>query len=249
MTEKLGGIVYDDQAALYPGAEYPENDNVKTEILVMNSDLEILSKEEDFEEKIPSERELEARMIAMRIRELLRSQKVTDKETGELRNVRYSDIVILTRSIKGFADVFTEVLNREGIPTYAGTSEGYFQTQEIGVLMDYLRVLDNRRQDIPLTAVLSSAFAGLSQEELAEIRCAYPDTAFFESVTKYREQGENADIQLKLQNVWIRWMTLERLYRIHRCMNCSGRYWKQPDMEIMLHPCREVHRGKQIWIC
>ena len=199
MTEKLGGIVYDDQAALYPGAEYPENDNVKTEILVMNSDLEILSKEEDFEEKIPSERELEARMIAMRIRELLRSQKVTDKETGELRNVRYSDIVILTRSIKGFADVFTEVLNREGIPTYAGTSEGYFQTQEIGVLMDYLRVLDNRRQDIPLTAVLSSAFAGLSQEELAEIRCAYPDTAFFESVTKYREQGENADIQLKLQ--------------------------------------------------
>lgn len=199
MTEKLGGIVYDDQAALYPGAEYPENDNVKTEILVMDSDLEILSKEEDFEEKIPSERELEARMIAMRIRELLRSQKVTDKETGELRNVRYSDIVILTRSIKGFADVFTEVLNREGIPTYAGTSEGYFQTQEIGVLMDYLRVLDNRRQDIPLTAVLSSAFAGLSQEELAEIRCAYPDTAFFESVTKYREQGENADIQLKLQ--------------------------------------------------
>ena len=99
MTEKLGGIVYDDQAALYPGAEYPENDNVKTEILVMDSDLEILSKEEDFEEKIPSERELEARMIAMRIRELLRSQKVTDKETGELRNVRYSDIVILTRSI------------------------------------------------------------------------------------------------------------------------------------------------------
>ena len=172
MTEKLGGIVYDDQAALYPGAEYPENDNVKTEILVMDSDLEILSKEEDFEEKIPSERELEARMIAMRIRELLRSQKVTDKETGELRNVRYSDIVILTRSIKGFADVFTEVLNREGIPTYAGTSEGYFQTQEIGVLMDYLRVLDNRRQDIPLTAVLSSAFAGLSQEELAEIRSA-----------------------------------------------------------------------------
>lgn len=82
MTEKLGGIVYDDQAALYPGAEYPENDNVKTEILVMDSDLEILSKEEDFEEKIPSERELEARMIAMRIRELLRSQKVTDKETG-----------------------------------------------------------------------------------------------------------------------------------------------------------------------
>ena len=212
MTEKLGGIVYDKQAALYPGAEYPKTENLETEILVMDGDLDGYQENDAVEEEnstgntdkdtgkgIVSERELEARMIAMRIRELLRSQKVTDKETGELRDVRYSDIVILTRSIKGFADVFTEVLNREGIPTYAGTSEGYFQTQEIGVLMDYLRVLDNRRQDIPLTAVLSSAFAGLSQEELAEIRCAYPDTAFFESVTKYREQGENADIQLKLQ--------------------------------------------------
>ena len=172
MTEKLGGIVYDKQAALYPGAEYPKTENLETEILVMDGDLDGYQENDAVEEenstgntdkdtgkRIVSERELEARMIAMRIRELLRSQKVTDKETGELRDVRYSDIVILTRSIKGFADVFTEVLNREGIPTYAGTSEGYFQTQEIGVLLDYLRVLDNRRQDIPLAAVLSSAFA------------------------------------------------------------------------------------------
>lgn len=63
--------------------------------------------------------------------------------------MRYSDIVILIRSVKGFADVFTEVLNREGIPAYAGTREGYFATQEIGVLLDYLQVLDNRQQDIP----------------------------------------------------------------------------------------------------
>ena len=122
-----------------------------------------------------------------------------DKETGELRNVRYSDIVILTRSIKGFADVFTEVLNREGIPAYAGTSEGYFQTQEVGVLLDYLRVLDNRRQDIPLAAVLRSAFAEMSDEEMAEIRCMYPDKPFFESVAEYRVHGREQKIREKLE--------------------------------------------------
>ena len=212
MTEKLGGIVYDKQAALYPGAEYPKTENLETEILVMDGDLDGYQENDAVEEEnstgntdkdtgkgIVSERELEARMIAMRIRELLRSQKVTDKETGELRDVRYSDIVILTRSIKGFADVFTEVLNREGIPTYAGTSEGYFQTQEIGVLLDYLRVLDNRRQDIPLAAVLSSAFAEISDEELAVIRCAYPDKPFFESVAEYRVHGSEQKIREKLE--------------------------------------------------
>ena len=188
------------QAALYPGAEYPETENLKTEILLMDSDLDEYQKTDgDTSKGIASERELEARMIAMRIRELLRSQKVVDKETGELRNVRYSDIVILTRSIKGFADVFTEVLNREGIPAYAGTSEGYFQTQEVGVLLDYLRVLDNRRQDIPLAAVLRSAFAEMSDEEMAEIRCMYPDKPFFESVAEYRVHGREQKIREKLE--------------------------------------------------
>ena len=199
MTEKLGGIVYDDQAALYPGAEYPENENLNTEIYLIDSDLDRVKERYQLEEneknaeellQIASEKELEAKAIAMRIRELLRTQKVTDKATGELRNAKYSDIVILTRSVKGFADVFTEVLNREGIPTYAGTSEGYFQTQEIGVLLDYLRTLDNRRQDIPLTAVLTSPFCGLDAEELAKIKCFYPELPFYEAVVRYREDDE-----------------------------------------------------------
>ena len=64
MTEKLGGIVYDEQAALYPGAEYPETENLKTEILLMDSDLDEYQKTDgDTSKGIVSERELEARMI------------------------------------------------------------------------------------------------------------------------------------------------------------------------------------------
>ena len=79
---------------------------------------------------------MEARMIASRIRRLIAEQKVLDKKTGKLRPARYSDIVILTRSVKGIADIFVQELNREGIPAFSGTKEGYFATQEIGVLLD-----------------------------------------------------------------------------------------------------------------
>ena len=60
MTEKLGGIVYDEQAALYPGAEYPETENLKTEILLMDSDLDEYQKTEwgYIKRKLVSEREL-----------------------------------------------------------------------------------------------------------------------------------------------------------------------------------------------
>lgn len=182
MTRDLGGIAYDDEAALYAGASYKEGGDYDTEVLIIDS----------------SERELEARAVAGRIKELIGSYKVTDKKTGELRTARYSDIVILTRSVKGFADVFTEVLNQEGIPAYAGTREGYFSTQEIGILLDYLRVLDNRRQDIPMAAVLRSAIGNLSETELAVIKSEFKEKPFYEAVTAYRTKGESQAIRRKL---------------------------------------------------
>ena len=148
MMRNLGEIDYDDKAALYVGAEYPENPGCETEVLVLNTEL----KKYDRSIKA-SKQEMEARMIASRIRRLIAEQKVLDKKTGKLRPARYSDIVILTRSVKGIADIFVQELNREGIPAFSGTKEGYFATHEIGVLLDYLRVLDNRKQDIPLAAV------------------------------------------------------------------------------------------------
>ena len=193
MAEDLGGITYDDEAALYPGASFPESPDPETEVLV----LEIPEKEEQEEA-----RKMEARMIAGRIRRLLAEGKVTDKETGELRRVKYSDIVILTRSIQGYADTFAEVLNQEGIPAHAGSKEGYFGSREIGILLDYLRILDNRKQDIPLAGVLASPIGGFCEEELAKIRSAYPELPFYQAVVCYgqEEKGEET-IREKLRKV------------------------------------------------
>ena len=76
-----------------------------------------------------------------------------------IEKASYRDIVILLRSLKGWTDVFSKVLNEEGIPTFCGTKEGYFQTREISLLLDYLKILDNEKQDLPLAAVLSSCLA------------------------------------------------------------------------------------------
>lgn len=189
MTQSLGGITYDDQAALYVGASYPEGEGQETEVLMIDSRME------EYEAgKIP-ERELEARVIARRIKELLSGFQVVDKETGDFRPVRYRDIVILTRSVQGVADVFAEVLNREGIPAYAGTREGYFDAWEVGVVLDYLRILDNRCQDIPLAAALVSPFGQVTETELAAIRSASPKKPFFEAVIEYLSPGAENEEQ------------------------------------------------------
>lgn len=208
MASDLGGIDYDEQAALYVGARYPESDQLDnaTEVLVIDNDVDSLAEvsSEDREGKHAlrglkklTDKELEARAVAVRIRELMKTHQVTDKETGELRAVRYSDIVILTRSTQGVTDVFSEILSREGIPTYTGSREGYFATQEIGIVLDYLRVLDNRKQDIPLAAVLTSPIGGVTEEELAWMKSKCPDVPFWKAVTSYVEESTEEDAIVK----------------------------------------------------
>lgn len=182
MKKELGGIEYDDSAALYPGAEFPPLPSGKEDFC--KSELLLLDKEDTGD---GDERQAEARMIARRIRELIRDGVVLDKETREYRRVQYRDIVILTRSIRGWAEVFSSVLGEEGIPAYSVSREGYFETYEVSVLLDYLKILDNARQDLPLTAVLTSAFGGLDTRELAEIRITYPNVPFYEAAAMCAE--------------------------------------------------------------
>ncbi len=188
MIPEFGGIAYDEKAALYVGADYEERDGNETEVLILEAP------ETKTEERI----ELEAEMVAKRIKELMATHSVYDKETKSYRKVRYSDIVILTRSLKGWTDTFSSVLNSAAIPTYTSSKEGYFQTYEIELVLQYLRILDNPRQDIPMAAVLMSIFAGLTSEELAIIRSSMAGKTLYESICVYQEQGEHAEIRERL---------------------------------------------------
>ena len=185
MHRELGGIEYDDRAALYPGAQFPPlpehgEDPYRSEFL-------LLDKKDTGEDDAA---QAEARMIARRIHELIRDGSVYDRETEALRRIRYSDIVILTRSIRGWAETCSAVLGEEGIPAYSVSREGYFETYEVSVLLDYLRILDNARQDLPLAAVLTSPFVGLDARELAAVRIAYPNAPFYQAARMYAEADE-----------------------------------------------------------
>ncbi|MFR8427024.1 MAG: UvrD-helicase domain-containing protein [Roseburia inulinivorans] len=128
-------------------------------------------------------------------RHLMKTQPVTDKATGELRAARYSDIVILLRSLSGWADSLVEVLNGNGIPAHTVSSTGYFSTVEVQTVLSMLRLLDNPRQDIPMAAVLRSPMAGLTDEELAVLRLEDGSVPFHEAVLElaeglYEEDGQ-----------------------------------------------------------
>lgn len=169
MDESYGGVDYDDKAALYYGAKYPEVPEINKPELML---IQELSDDED------GRIEQEVKVIAGRIKELIKTQKITYKdkdpdtkeEVNKLRNCRFSDIVILLSSYKGWENAFRKIFNANGIPVYIQNSTGYFDTTEVSNVLNFLRTIDNPTRNVPMFASLKSHFGGFTDEEIARIR-------------------------------------------------------------------------------
>lgn len=184
MTSRLGDIEYTDETALHPGASFEPReglDELDTELLLINTAGSVLEQLDDDISDYTS-RELEGGMIAGRIRKMVDGGDgrppltVWDKEEGRYRPVRYGDIVILLRSVSGWVESFIDVLSGQGIPAFAESRTGYFNTPEVETMLNMLALIDNPIQDIPLAAILKSPFGGLSDRELAHLTALYKKT-------------------------------------------------------------------------
>ncbi|MBQ8923234.1 MAG: UvrD-helicase domain-containing protein, partial [Lachnospiraceae bacterium] len=232
MGEDLGGITYGESVALVPTKEFPPydeeiSDNVdkKTEILFIESF--------DTEDK-KSNIELEAYVIANRIKELLdkdNPQYVYDEEKGRYRRASYRDIVILSRNMKGFGETVYNVLSLSGIPAYLEDTSGYFDAVEIRTIMSLLSVVDNIRQDIPLSAVLLSPLADISENELALIsyyasKKLKAKHDLYDKCTCYMEDVDDY-ISDKLKRIFDIIYTLKEDNKV---MSIASLIWKALDM-------------------
>lgn len=189
MTEDLGGVTYDDRAALHYGADYSpvsDPDFNRTEILLIDKDME---EDDTAPAETFSAQQLEALTIGLEIEKIVGHQEVIDKETKTPRKIGYGDIAILLRTATGWAEEFIKVLNTLNIPARTTSSTGYFSATEVVTMLNYLRILDNPRQDYPLAGVLRSPIAGLTSQEMAEIRARYKEGMLWDSIMAYMEDA------------------------------------------------------------
>lgn len=192
MSKSLGGIDYDAQVALIPGRSFEEQEEAsdyRTEVLFLDTITQLEGEEAEDEpdregnqaaqEEISEEREeqnkveMEARMVAARIHALCDSVsplQVWDDGSQSYRPCRYRDVVILLRTVKGWSEIFSRVLSDAGIPVYAESGKGYFDSVEVKNLLCMLAVIDNARDDIALAGVLNSPMVSVTDEELAQMR-------------------------------------------------------------------------------
>ncbi len=223
MKPNRGGIMYDEDAALYNGFKYAETDKLVSEnaelLLVEYQSDHKISGEEDTDNFDPTRAEAEARAVGIRIREMMDAKKglwVYDQQIDQYRHVMYGDIVILLRSAKGWLESFVKTLKEMDIPAVGETSTGFFETAEIRELMSLLSIIDNPLQDIPLTAALTGDFFGMTEEELIRIRVMNDDRhlPLYHCMQQYTADGTDETLAEKCRAVIMQLKEFRQL-RIH----------------------------------
>lgn len=169
MNKNFSGIGYDESVRLNAGFPYPEySDSNYGDGANKSTDVILISSENEEE---ATTRELEADRLAKLIEGIVASGvNVYDADKNIYRPAEYRDIVILTRSVTGWADTFADALMDRGIPAYTDSSTGYFSVREIQVILCMLTIVDNPVQEISLAAAMMSYFGGFTAAELGMVR-------------------------------------------------------------------------------
>ena len=188
MCRHTGGIEYIDNNRLVCGASFKELPDIQdnaTDIVLIEGD-----------------KEYEIEQIAKKIKKIVDpdfGMKVQDKD-GNLRNAKYSDIVILLRGIKGISSQYVDVLEKYGIPAYTETKTGFYDAKEVLTVLNFLNVLDNPRQDIPLAGIMLSQMFNFSESELAQIRINDEESGLYDELKSYLYDGDDEKLVDKITN-------------------------------------------------
>lgn len=194
--ESLGGVVYDQAAALHFGA--PEKRRPMsldgTPRVEVHLRLESTATEEDEdagETDSPEDRtEVEAGLVIARLLELYETKTlVWDGNAGALRPMRWGDVVVLLRSPGPRGSAYARKFADAGIPMDAPPGSLLDQPELLDFL-SLLEILDNPLQDIPLATVLRSPLAGIHDlNELAVIRMSARREPFWTALNRFYEFG------------------------------------------------------------
>lgn len=159
-----------------------------------------------------SKLELECKMIAAKVRELLE------------KGYAYKDMVILLRSPHSVSREMVDIFGKEGIPAYAELKTGYYSAVEVETVLSFLAIIDNPRQDIPMAAVLRSPLFSFTDEELGQI-VLVKGSLYEKPYDKTKENAVNLSLQAEkelspgLEEKWQNFQNkLERYRRLSRSL-------------------------------
>ena len=220
MTQEAAELDYGEKESLIPGriVEKAPSDWVggAVEIHLLDTSDTNRSDEADGDSETagdePENNERELDFIIQKIKELYASKKQVQNADGSFRQIQWRDFAVLRRSLAGWGTRAVAAMRQAGIPAVVNERDGYFEAQEIQLLLSLLQIIDNPEQDLPMAAVLHSGLVGLDANELGALRLT-GDGSLWSVMPLYAEQAQDERLLQFIAHIE-RWRTLSRRHGV-----------------------------------
>ena len=218
MTEDAAELNYTEAESLIPGRiveDAPEDwvgGDVELQLLDVSKDTLGASESDEDEGDDPENNERELDFIIQKIKEIHAAKKQVQNPDGTFRQIEWRDFAILRRSLAGWGTRAVEAMRQAGIPAVVNERDGYFEAQEIQLLLALLSVIDNPEQDLPMAAVLHSGLVGLDANELGALRLS-GEGSLWSLMPAYAEEAQDERLLAFIGHME-RWRTLSRRHGV-----------------------------------
>ena len=220
MTQEAAELDYGEKESLIPGriVEEAPADWVggAVELHLLDTSDTNRSEETDGDSETagdePENNERELDFIIQKIKELHASKKQVQNADGSFRQIQWRDFAVLRRSLAGWGTRAVAAMRQAGIPAVVNERDGYFEAQEIQLLLSLLQIIDNPEQDLPMAAVLHSGLVGLDANELGALRLT-GDGSLWSVMSLYAEQAQDERLLQFIAHIE-RWRTLSRRHGV-----------------------------------
>ena len=220
MTQEAAELDYGEKESLIPGriVEEAPSDWVggAVELHLLDTSDTNRSDETDGNSETagdePENNERELDFIIQKIKELYASKKQVQNADGTFRQIQWRDFAVLRRSLAGWGTRAVAAMRQAGIPAVVNERDGYFEAQEIQLLLSLLQIIDNPEQDLPMAAVLHSGLVGLDANELGALRLT-GDGSLWSVMPLYAEQAQDERLLQFIAHIE-RWRTLSRRHGV-----------------------------------
>ena len=218
MTEEAAELNYTEAESLIPGRiveDAPEDwvgGDVELQLLDVSKDTLSASESDEDEGDDPENNERELDFIIQKIKEIHGAKKKVQNPDGTFRQIEWRDFAILRRSLAGWGTRAVEAMRQAGIPAVVNERDGYFEAQEIQLLLALLSIIDNPEQDLPMAAVLHSGLVGLDANELGALRLS-GEGSLWSLMPAYAEEAKDERLLAFIGHME-RWRTLSRRHGV-----------------------------------
>ena len=218
MTEEAAELNYTEAESLIPGRiveDAPEDwigGDVELQLLDVSKDTLSASESDEDEGGDPENNERELDFIIQKIKEIHGAKKKVQNPDGTFRQIEWRDFAILRRSLAGWGTRAVEAMRQAGIPAVVNERDGYFEAQEIQLLLALLSIIDNPEQDLPMAAVLHSGLVGLDANELGALRLS-GEGSLWSLMPAYAEEAQDERLLAFIGHME-RWRTLSRRHGV-----------------------------------